>query len=308
MKIKREVKVGLYMLVTLLALYWGFNFLRGRDVFNRSQTYYTSYDSVNGLLKSAAVVVKGVRVGVVSAITYDPSRSDKVVLTLNVDSRYRIPANSQARIFSASLMEGKAIEIVPGNSEHYLANRDTIHSFSDPGLLEMAGSEIEQLTTKVSQVADNVSKLLVGIDSLLVDNRANIDAMVANVASVTGSLDYAITGERENLRHIISNIEEFSATLARNSGNVDSVMTNLGKFSASLNEVDMARLDSSLAELNAMLANMNAGKGTLGKLVADDSLYNALTRAGVDLSILLEDLKAHPKRYVSVSVFGRKDK
>jgi phospholipid/cholesterol/gamma-HCH transport system substrate-binding protein len=296
------------MLLMLVALYWGINFLRGKDIFKQSETYFAAYDSVNGMLKSASVVIKGVKVGVVRDIVYDPAHSDKVVLELNVDSRLRIPENSQARIFSASLMEGKAIEIVPGNSPRYLNNRDTIHSFSDPGLLEMAGSELEQLTAKVSQVADNVSKLLAGIDALVEENRANINAMVGHMAGITESLDLTLSGERDNLRHIIANIEGFSATLARNSGNVDSVMTNLGAFSSTLSEIDLARLDGSLARLDGILAGVQAGEGTLGKLVADDSLYNALTKAGVDLTLLLEDLKAHPGRYVSVSVFGRKEK
>ncbi len=301
---KREVKIGLYMLLMLVALYWGINFLRGRDIFGSSQTYYATYEEVTGLQKSSGVVVKGVKVGVVSDIIYDPSRSDLVTLALSIESKYRIPENSLARIFSSGLMEGKAIEIVMGNSPEYLNNRDTLHSETDPGLLEVAGSGIGNLTNKISQVADNVSKMMAAVTSLLEENRVSIDAMLANVTQLSASL----AAEGETLRRTLANVEKFTAALAGNSDNIDATLDNINTFSNSLAEVDLERLDNSLAQLDAMLADVRTGHGTLGKFMADDSLYNSLARASNDLSLLLEDIKAHPGRYVTISVFGRRDR
>ncbi len=301
---KREVKIGLYMLIVLVALYWGINFLRGRDIFSRTNVYYATYEQVDGLQKSSKITTKGVKIGVVGDILYNPEKSDRVVLRLDIDNKFRIPENSQARIYSSGLMEGKAIEIVLGNSPRALNDRDTIHSEMDPGLLEMAGSELGNLTAKVSQVADNASKLLATINTILEDNRTQIDGAIGNVSQLTASL----AAEGETLHRTLANIERFSGTLAQNSGNIDATLGNLNTFSTSLAAVDLESLDHSLAQIDSLLIGIRAGRGTAGKFIADDSLYRSLTAASVDLSLLLEDLKAHPERYVTISVFGRKNK
>jgi phospholipid/cholesterol/gamma-HCH transport system substrate-binding protein len=301
---RKEVKVGLFAFLVLVALYWGINFLRGRDIFSLSHTYYAQYDQVNGLQKSSAVTAQGVKIGVVEDIIYNPDRSNKVTLALAIDSRYHIPENSQARIYSSGIMEGKAIEIALGNSPVRLNDRDTLHSYVDPGLLETAGIELGVLTTKLSQTADNATKLLATITSMLEENRTNIDGIMANAQQLSASL----AAESATLHRTLSNIEHFSTTLAHNSGNIDATLGNLNTFSNSLAEVDLRKLDTSLARMDSLLADINRGRGTLGKLVADDSLYNSLTQASADLSLLLEDVKTNPGRYVTISVFGNKNK
>ena len=304
MKIRKEIKIGLFALLVMVGLYWGINFLRGRDIFSLRNTYYAQYDKVGGLQKSSAVTARGVKIGVVSGIDYNPSLSDKVTITLSIDSKFNIPANSQARIYSSGIMEGKAIEIIIGDSPGHLRDHDTLHSYVDPGLLEVAGNELEALTHKLSQTADNATKLLATITSMLEENREGITDVITNTTQVTA----ALAAETQVLHKTLSNVEKFSGTLADNSDNIDAVMGNLRTFSASLTEIDLGRLDRSMEQLHALITEVRAGRGTLGKLVVDDSLYNSLAQASADLSLLLEDLKANPGRYVNVSVFGRKNK
>ncbi len=312
MKMRREVKVGLYALLMLVALYWGVNFLRGRDIFNSTNTYYATYDQVHGVQKSSAIVIKGFKVGVVGDIDYDPSQSNRIVLAFNINSKYRIPENSQARIFSDGLMGGKAIEIVMGNSERYLVNRDTLHSSVDKDMLELAGSELEVIKEKFTMIADNLSKTLVSLNNILEQNTANIEGTLSNISEMSSSLNYVLTNERENLRGAIANINEFTAALKRNSGNFDTIMTDLGQVSGRLAEVDIKALGDNLAasldRLSAILTSVESGEGSIGKLFADDGMYNSLTSAAENLSELLEDLKARPGKYVNFSVFGRKNK
>lgn len=288
----------------MVGLYWGINFLRGRDIFSRSNAYYAEYEQVNGLVKSSKITSKGVKIGVVDGIIYDPTRSGKVVLELSIDSKYQIPDNSQARIYSSGLMEGKAIEIVMGNSPKPLKDGATIHSFSDPGLLEMAGTEFSGLAEKVSRLADNAAKLLGTANELLEANRGNVDAMVGNVATLTG----ALAAERASLHNIVQNINVLTASLAQTAPLIDTTMRNVSAFSGQLSAVDLKRLDNSLQELERLLTGINDGRGTIGRLAADDSLYNAMNHAVGDLSLLLEDVKANPDRYVTISVFGNKEK
>ncbi|MDL2320532.1 MCE family protein [Alistipes sp. OttesenSCG-928-B03] len=312
MKIKREAKIGLFALITLFALYWGISWLQGKDIFNRTNVYYATYDQVNGIQKSSAIVIKGFKVGVIGDISYDPRKSDKIVLQFNVDSDYKIPANSQARIYSDGLLGGKAIEIVMGNAEQYLQSGDTLHSSADKDILELAGSELEFLKQKVTQVADNLNKTLTSINGVFEDNSANLNKTLANIAEMTGSLNGVVTGQRESLESIVANINTLSAVLKDKADNIENIVDNLDGFSGSLAEADIKgvaeNLSAAVAQLQGLLASVNKGEGSLGKLLNDDALYDSLLEASGNLGGLLEDLKENPGRYVNISVFGRKNK
>lgn len=312
MKIKREVKIGLYALLMLVALYWGINFLRGRDLFNTTNTYFGTYDQINGIQKSSPIMIRGFKVGAVGDITFDPRVSDKIVLHLNIKSKFKIPDNSQARIYSEGLLGGKAIEIILGNSERYLQDGDTLHSVADKNLLEMAGSELEILKQKATVLLDNMNKTLVSVNSLFVDNSQSINTALNNFAEMSTSLNSVITGERKTLKELLQNINSLSAALKQNTGNIDNIVTNFEGFSENLASTDIKtiadNLSTTLVQLNCTLERLNSGDGTAGRLLTDDELYESMLKAVSDLSILLEDVKAHPGRYVSVSVFGRKSK
>lgn len=296
----------------LIALYWGINFLRGRDLFNMTNTYFGTYEQVNGIQKSSPIMLRGVKVGVVGDITYDPRKSDMVVLLFNIKSKYKIPENSQAKIYSNGLFGAKAIEIIYGDSDRFLQDGDTLHSIPNKDILEVAGSEFEMLSQKATVLMDNMNKTLVSINSLVSENSESINATLNNFSQMSASLNSVITGERRTLRELLQNINSLSAALKQNTGNIDSIISNFDRFSGNLASIDIKAvaddLSNTLAQLNCTLSQINDGNGTVGRLVTDDELYNSMVKAVSDLSILLEDVKAHPGRYVSVSVFGRKQK
>ena len=310
MKIRREVKVGLYALLMMVALYWGINFLRGRDIFNRANTYFAIYDQVGGIQRSSPIVVRGYRVGVVSGIHFDTRHPDRVVLEFSVNSRFHIPENSQARIFSDGLLGGRAIEIVMGNSERMLRNRDTLHSSMDRDLLEMAGSELEFIKLKLGSVADALTKTLTSVNKILEENDANITGMMSNLSQTTASLNSFMAAESRNLSAIVANINSLTATLSRNTGHIDTMMSGLGTFSRRLGEMDVKAIGDNLTavseRLDSILAAVEGGDGTLGRLVNDTALYGSLQEASCNLSLLLEDIREHPGRYINISVFGRR--
>lgn len=312
MKIKREVKIGFFAVLMLGALYWGINFLRGQDLFNLSNTYYAAYDQVSGVQKSSAIMVKGFKVGVISDIMYDPAKSDKIILELNIQSKYKIPENSQARIYSDGLLGGKAMEIVLGNSEKCLVSGDTLHSYSDKGFLEMAGSELEYFKQKASSLVDNMNKTLVTVNSMLENNAEGLSRTIDNIAQMSGALNHLIDSEKGHLRSIIEDVNALSGVLKDNAGRIDGIISNVEAFTDSLAVTDIKsvadNINTLLGELHGTLDKLNNGEGSLGKLLTDDGLYDSLTEASNNLALLLEDLKANPKRYVNFSVFGRKDK
>ena len=304
LKLSREFKIGFFGILMIAALYWGVNFLKGTDLFTSSVHYYAAYDQVNGLQPSAAVVIKGYKVGTISDISYDPQRSNNVVVEFAIKSKFKIPKDTKARIFSDGIMGGKSIELELGRSDAYLHEGDTLFSEINKDFLEVAGSEFEFLNEMIVPLR--------GINKLLSDNSANLNATIGNVAAITGDLRSVVADEKGSLRETISNVNDLSRTLRDKTGQIDRIFTNVERFSDSLSQSRIptlvAQMNGTLAELNRTLAKVNDGDGTVGKFVNDQALYDSLVQASSNLSALLLDLKQHPGRYVHFSVFGRRDR
>ena len=302
LKLSREFKIGFFGILMIAALYWGVNFLKGTDLFTSSVHYYAAYDQVNGLQPSAAVVIKG----------YDPQRSNNVVVEFAIKSKFKIPKDTKARIFSDGIMGGKSIELELGRSDAYLHEGDTLFSEINKDFLEVAGSEFEFLKQRANDVISEMIVTLRGINKLLSDNSANLNATIGNVAAITGDLRSVVADEKGSLRETISNVNDLSRTLRDKTGQIDRIFTNVERFSDSLSQSRIptlvAQMNGTLAELNRTLAKVNDGDGTVGKFVNDQALYDSLVQASSNLSALLLDLKQHPGRYVHFSVFGRRDR
>lgn len=311
-KIKREAYVGLFVTLTLLSLYWGVNFLKGKNLFNSHNTYYATYSQVSGIQKSAPILVKGFRIGSVTDIEYDPSVSENVIMTFLVNSDYNIPSNSNARIFSDGLVGGKAVEIQYGNSTQYLNDGDTLRSMIDKDLLEVAGNEFEQFKAMATQITTELTTTLKRVNELLEVNAESVNSTLTNVASLTKTVDELALSEKENISSIVRNIESLTTVLEVNSGQIESIIGNVNNFTDSLSRANIPQLASNLnkvmIELNITLAGINTGKGSVGRLLNDEALYDSLAIATSKLGLLLEDVKANPGRYVQFSVFGKKAK
>ena len=160
MKLRKEAKVGIFGILMVLVLYWGINFLKGQDIFARNNTYYAALDQVNGIQTSSAIVIKGYKVGVISGMNYQQGADGKIVLELSVKSKYKIPTNSKALIFSEGIMGGKSVEIQLGSAPQYLQSGDTLYSEVDKGFLEVAGSEFEYIKQMLHQLVGDISTTL----------------------------------------------------------------------------------------------------------------------------------------------------
>ncbi|MDE6374459.1 MAG: MlaD family protein [Alistipes sp.] len=303
---KREAKIGLFAVAMICAAWAGIRFLKGFDIFGRHVEYYAVYDQVGGVQASSPIMVKGVKIGTVSAIMLDPARSDQVVLQLTVKREYRIPTDSEAKIVSNSLMGSKAVEIDFGEATTYFEKGDTIRSGRDRDLMDMAGSELDFVKQKISQVTTDLSRTLNNLSELLEANEANIAGTLGNLNALTGDLSDVMASEKDNLKRTLDNLAEFSEVLGSNAGRVDSLVGSLNRVAATLEEEEFARkLTETVGTLDALMRKIDAGDGTLGKLMNDPALYDSLTVASGNLSLLLADLKAYPARYVHLSLFGR---
>ncbi len=295
---KKEVKIGMYALLIFLGAWAGIRFLSGADIFGRTHTYYVYYDNASGLQNASAVVIRGVKVGQVSNVAIAEDEPSKVAVTLAVSKDYAIPVDSKAKVFSAGLMGGQAIELVIGSSAEMLEPGAKIAPLVEPGMIDMLTSEFGDIKEKLVSVMDNINVTLNSLNGLVDSNNANISAAIANLNGVLADIEQS---------DIVANLDSFTGTLKNNGEKIDSIVANVGNLTASLDEQQTgAKLAQSVEQLNALLAKFNESDGTVGSLLNDKALYANLAEASNNLSLLLEDLKEHPKRYVHFSLFGGK--
>jgi len=303
---KREVKIGIFA-VAMIGLAWaGIRFLSGFDIFGRNSDYYAAYDQINGVQNASPIIMKGVKIGSVTGISFDPAQRDKVVLHLTIQRRYRIPEDSEAKIFSNGLMGNKAIEIIYGTSAEYLRSGDTLRSGRDRDLMDVAGSELEFFKQHFSKIATELTTTLENLNGLLERNAGNIDGTLGHLNELSGDMASVLGSQKANLQQSIEHLAEFATMLGENSQRVDSIIGNLNQFSSQLTDEQLiARLGTAIDELSALVASIDHGDGTMARLMNDPALYESVNGAVENLSELLADMKQYPGRYVHLSVFGR---
>lgn len=303
---KREVKIGIFA-VAMIGIAWaGIRFLKGFDIFSRNCEYYAAYDQVNGVQNASPIIISGVKVGSVTGISLDPAQQKEVVVKLTINRKYRIPVDSEARIFSNGLMGAKAIEIIYGDEKQVLESGDTLRSSHDVDLMAMAGSELEYFKKLLTKTATDFSRTLNNVSNLLEGNSGKISGTLQHLNDLTGNLNHLIVHERENLHETLENMSEFSSTLADNGGRIDSILLNINLLTAELQKGEFATSISDAAQhLNTLLSRIEAGEGSLGLLMKDPKLYESLCQTSDNLSTLLADLKKYPGRYVHLSLFGK---
>ena len=302
---KREIKVGIFAVAVLLVGWGVVRYLKGSDIFGNSNVYYAYYQQVGGLQTASHVLINGVKVGSVTAVTLNEDPAKGVELEISVDKQFRIPVNSVAKIFNDGIMGGKAVEIVYGNAAEYLPNKGTINSAMGVDLFSMAGDELGGMMEKVGLVIDNLTQTLNGINSLMAENTAHISGIVSNVDGITCNVNNMLIKERAHLEQALASLTDFSKSLGDNADQVGQIIGNMNDFSSELAEANIVNtIEQTVGELNKMLLAVNDHTGSVGKLLDDPQLYDNLAAASDNLSSLLADLKENPHRYINISVFG----
>lgn len=303
---KREVKIGIFAVAMLIAAWAGIRFLKGFDIFSRNAVYYASYDQINGVETASPIMMRGVKIGTVTGISFDPQRSDNVVLQFTIRRQFRIPTDSEAKIFSNGLMGGKAIEIIYGRADTYLEKGDTLRSIRERDLMDVAGSELDFFKQELSRVVNDLSRTLGNVNRLLEANAANVDGTMQHLNDLSGDMAEIVRTEKLHMQQAVEGLARFSTMLGECAPQIDSVVGNLNRISGELADADFAgRLSEAVSRVNALLAEAQTGEGTLGKLIGDPALYDSLTVASGNLASLLADLERYPGRYVHFSLFGR---
>ena len=294
------LKVGTFAVIVILVSWWGIKWLGGQNIFLSDNIYYVHYDDVSGLQESSRVKLRGVEVGNVRSITL---LGDKVKVEIAIEEEYAdmIPDNSVAELGSSGLMGGMEIYIIQGDSETVMKDGGEFEGRVRPDMLgslaDQGGALLENLNTTVTNV-----------NALLDDNSEEIGQMIANLESMTSSIDNLLSASSGDIEGALNDLHTFTTTLSENSERIEAMLANLETFSGDLADADLVnQLTATVDSLNAVLASIQEGEGSVGKLLNDEELYNSLNTASDNLGLLLEDIKTNPKRYINISVFGQSE-
>jgi phospholipid/cholesterol/gamma-HCH transport system substrate-binding protein len=309
--ISKETKVGLLALVTGAMLYLGFNYLKGSDVFSGMNEYYVKYQNVDGLVTSNAVMLNGLQVGKVQSITIVPERNNELLVTLSINRKIQIGKGSSASLADNGFLGGKMINLYLGKGE-VLNSGDTLISKTEIGISALIKEKTLPVMSNVDTLVNQLKNIATKFDSTGVYINKLLKTSDKSIAALNSSVGGTIAENRENLKGITSNINTLSASLIETEKGIKPLMGKMSGVVDSLNALKLseavASTKKSLATLQNIMSDLQAGKGTVGKLMKNDSVYMNLNRTMADLDRLFINLKDDPKRYVHFSLFGKKDK
>lgn len=312
MKISNETKVGVLTISALTLLILGFNFLKGKELFNRSKKLYAVFSDLGPLSKSNEVKINGYVIGKVYALTAKDKSISGIIATINLTEDVHIPADSKAYI-SSPLVGSSFIAIEKGDSSVYLKPGDTLRTRTDNGILDDVKAQLNPTLSKVRASLDSLNTIFSSINNVLTsDAKGNIKQTLANLNMASHSLNNLLDNQTGALAKTLNNASAISENLKKNSDSITMTISNAKNFSNKLAQLDLQKtLDSinvMFAELKKTVAKISSNEGTLGALINDKALYNKLNSVMLSAEILMDDLRAHPKRYVNLSIFGKKDK
>ncbi|MEI7500363.1 MAG: MlaD family protein [Bacteroidota bacterium] len=315
MKIRKEIKVGVTFVIAVAILIWGLMFLKGLELLKPSRTFYAVYDQVNGLVAANPISIKGLKVGQVKKLYFDPKIPKNIIVELYILGDYPIAINSSARIFSSSLLGAPEVEIIPGDSKEMAETGDTLMAMTEATLSQEVNKQLLPLKVKAENLISSIDSIAIIVQQVLNKNtRENlveaiehVKLTLGNIAHTTQNLDTLMGLQRNNLSRIIINVESISGNLNKNNDKITNILTNFSNISDSLAKAripfTIAQLTKAIGDLDLVVQKINKGEGTVGQLLTNEKLYLEVEKAARDLNLLLEDIKKNPSKYVKVSVF-----
>ena len=306
MKLTREIKTAILVISSILLFIWGYSFLKGKDIFTNYKTFYVEYDNVEGLLVSAPVTLNGLNIGKVVSISIDGA-TGKLLVELQLSTEFPISKSSVATIYEPGFIGGKQIAIHPNLEDTDLAvDGQRLKGTSKLGLTASLGNKLEPLQVKIESLIQNTDKLILGLNNILdAKGQADIKNSLSEMNQTITEFHKAST----SLNSILDN----------NKIKIDGMVTNFGKISKDFSSVSdslakanigqtVKNLEKTLANVDLIMTQLQEGKGTMGKILKDESLYKNLDKATKEMQLLLQDVRLYPTRYVNVSLFGKKNK
>jgi phospholipid/cholesterol/gamma-HCH transport system substrate-binding protein len=312
MKVSNETKIGALTAVAITLLILGFNFLKGKNLIEKKATIYIAFEKVNGLNMADMIKINGLKVGGVEDMQETDADLSGIIVAFHLTRAINIPNDSYAQVITNPL-GSSFIELVMGKSTTFVKDGDTLKSMQTKGL-------VQDLQDKLEPTIENLNKTLASLDETVkrVGNvfdeeaKQNIGNTLKELALATDQINSMLAPGKGSIAKSVENIAGISGNLKSNNDSITMIIGNLTKVSRDISKAEIGntiqQLETASVNLNQILNGIKEGKGSLGMLTKDEALYKNLTSTSNSLNILLQDLRLHPKRYVQVSVFGKKDK
>ena len=304
MRLSKEIKAAFFVLTTILLFIFGFNYLKGSSILDKQKTIYAVYDEVDGLLVGANVMINGLSIGNVTELDFLPN-STKILVTLKVKDKLNFSSKSTASIYETGVLGGLAISITPVfERESIIKTGDTLKSNVRPGLTELINRQIEPLSRQLQSTITSVDSIFTGASNVL--NRQTQEEIKESISVLTSAIkaiknssiiiEQTLTTKNTQINNTIDNFEKISSNLS----NVSDELNSFGLSTL------LSNLEVSVDGIGSIVNKLESDNSTIGKLINEDEVYNNLNSSIESLNVLINDIKANPKKYVHFSVFGRK--
>src|SRR6185436_5169836 len=312
MKISNETKVGILAIVALTLLIVGFNFLKGKNVFNHEKHLYAVFSDLGSLRKSNEVKMKGLPVGAVYEYTEIDKNLSGIIVTITMKRDVNIPKDSKATIES-ELLGSTYLNIAQGASTDFLKDGDTLFTDRTTSLLSDVKAQINPTLTRVRDAIDSLKMVLGGLNKLFEkDTKGNVQEIIRNLKESTISLNKLLNAESGALAATLENANSISSNLKKNNDSITATISSIkraaDKFSNLEVQPTVDSLKSSIVEFKNLISKFNTNNGTLGLLMKDRALYDQINKLALGLEILVDDIRVNPKRYTGNVLFNRRDR
>lgn len=335
----REAKLGLFGLIVLAASIWGYKYLKGQNLLSDSYNFKSTYEDVTGLTISSPVLINGLPVGSVTNIDINRDNLKEMIVSYSIEKDYKIPKNAVTYQISNGLVSGKALSIKYNKvcSGGDCAKSGEFLKGDNMGLIGsmMDESEVDEYVSKISTEVNTLISDLGSPESKGAINETlrGLNASMANIEQLTKTSDALMKRSYSSLAKTVENMASITENLVQNNAQITSMLSNLNTITSDIKDANigatvnsanstltettkaveqlqttLADTDKMIKDLNNVILKMDSGDGTLSKLLNDEQLYTNLEKTSSNLSLLLQDLRLNPKRYVNVSVFGKKQK
>lgn len=293
MRYSKELVIGLTTVATVICFVWGFNFLKGKNIFTAKHDYYAFYEHVHGLEVGQPVTINGFKIGQVTEITFDASYGGELLVGFHISKPLDFSIDTRVKIYDMDIMGAKGLELEMGSSKVLAVTGDTLDG-------DIQISLTEQVTKQFVPIRDGTERLISILDSTL-----------KSITYLTAKASHLIEVNHRSITSAAENIDTLSQVLNSQRKDFEDILKNMSIFTKNLVDSDIkgavTQVDQTMSSLDTLLENVNSGRGSLGKLIQDGKLYTEMSESMAQLDLLLEDMRANPKRYVHFSLFGRKN-
>ena len=313
MAISKEVKVGIMAVVCMVMLYFGVSFLKGADFFSSDYKYYVLYDNIDNLQASNPVVINGFPVGRVTKIELLPEFNNKILVTLNITKKLQIKKVNYAMLKNSSLLGGKAVYLQIDST----LSKDTFKAFSvqyykpkDTLRIGIEKDMIAGITSQVTPIIKRVDTIMVAVENLLREFEGVgkvVKGTLTSAEATASTLNMTITANRAKIDAMLANLTTLSANIIETEKGFKPILGKMNTFADSLNALRFSetvnKANATIAQFTDILAKVNKGEGSLGALLKDKALYDNLNNLSINIDKLIIDLRLNPKRYIKISAF-----